>query len=265
MKHIFAFLLLLFPFVSFANDIASMSANDVIAIFDETLPFIEERMKKINPDLVNKMTNADNMDKIYEYQNFMVHYVFDEKVAQYVDMLYKHCEQTGCRILHIPDNAWETWNIDQPDKETPECYKNGDVGNERICPWPKDYDWSTMTLTNGEFIGFIDDLDQIHVYRMVTADTQGQVMLSLYETSWSHQEQIEYNNTTIYCNSEDRPYVRAYKECVAKDPEPNLYFKTCKDESLKNWAIAEHDKCLGEHHLPATIVSGGFFRTLKTW
>ena len=191
--------------------------------------------------------------------------MFDEKVAQYVDMLYKHCEQTGCKILHTSDNIWETWKIDQTNIKTPECYKDGDLAKERICPWPKDYDWSTMQLTQNQFIGFVDDLDKIHGYRMVTADEKGQVMLILYEASWSHQEQIEYDNTTIFCNSEDRPYVRAYKECVSNDPEPNPSFKTCKDESVKNWAISEHDKCLGDHYLPAAIISGGFFRNIKNW
>ena len=265
MKRLIVFLLLFIPFASFADDITSMSANDVIAIFDEELPLIENRMRKINPTLVDKMVNSDKMDKLYEYKNFLVHYVFDEKVAQYVDMLYKHCEQTGCKILHTSDNIWETWKIDQTNIKTPECYKNGDLANERICPWPKDYDWSTMQLTQNQFIGFVDDLDKIHGYRMVTADEKGQVMLILYEASWSHQEQIEYDNTTIFCNSEDRPYVRAYKECVSNDPEPNPSFKTCKDESVKNWAISEHDKCLGDHYLPAAIISGGFFRDIKNW
>lgn len=266
MKRLIAFLLLLFPFVSFANDIASMSADNVIAIFDETLPFIEERIKKINPDLVAKMANAENMDKIYEYKNFLVHHVFDEKVTKYVDMLYKHCESVGCRISHKTfSNAVEGWYIEQPDKESPECYKNGDVGNERICSYPKDYDWSTMELRQGEFVGLLDDFDKIHGYRLITADEQGQVMLNIYETSWSHQEQIEYDNKTIYCNSEERPYVRAYKECIARDPEPNPYYKRCQDEYITNWTISEHDKCLGEHYVPAAIISGGFFRTFKNW
>lgn len=258
MKHIFAFLLLLFPFVSFANDIASMSAKDTIAIFDETLPFIEERIKKINPDLVAKMANAENMDKIYEYKNFMVHHVFDEKVAQYVDMFYKNAELLE-RTIEMSDGDIKYYSINN-NKET-ECY----VGDKRICQYPIKWSFSHMTLGEDSFLAIIDDLDKIHGYRLIMADEQGQVMLNIYELSWSHQEQIEYENKTIYCNSEERPYVRAYKDCVAKDPEQNPYFKTCQDEALKNWAISEHDKCLGEHHVPATIISGGSFRTFKNW
>lgn len=265
MKHIFAFLMLLFPFVSFANDIASMSAYDSIAIFDETLPLIEERIAELNPDLTKRMINADKYDKIYEYNNFLVHHIFDKKAQYYIDMLYKHCEQTGCTVKHNTySDGSEGYTIEQTDSSTKrsECYKN----DARICPYPENYDFSWLELSPNHFQGLIDDLNSAHFYTISVDDRSGHFYLMFYENDFSHNMLVEYNNQAIICNSEDRPYVRAYKECVSNDPEPNPYFKTCKDESLKNWAIAEHDKCLEKYRSLFDVkVNGGAVSVFKNW
>ena len=265
MKRIFAFLLLLFPFVSFANDIANMSTNDTIAIFDETLPFIEERMKEINPDLVAKMANAENMDKIYEYQNFMARHIFDIKTKHYIEKLYNQAESMGYSVTNksFPDGT-QIYSVDQdPSMKTPECYKDGTMASDRICPYPMNYNFSHIQIRNNYFFQcLLDDMNTINYYKVVIQQREGFVYLNIDNTETSHAEQINYLNRRIYCSSEERPYVLAYKECIAKNPEQG----ECQDDGLDKLFTMEFEKCLGKYkYLPEMKISSGAFREFKTW
>lgn len=72
--------------------------HELEAFVSQELEIIEEKMKELNPRLVESAANDSDMVKIIKYNNWMAEYIFDEYRDFFVWDLRQQSEKTGRKI-----------------------------------------------------------------------------------------------------------------------------------------------------------------------
>lgn len=237
--------------------------SDLNQSLDQQLQIIEERVKQIDPEIVEKYANDGKYEKIYNYQHFLANRVYETKAEQFLNRLQEHAKSKGYKVTKASEGIDDTYILELPTyMKSPECYENGDIRDIRKCEYPKDYDFSLLSISESEIFFMLDNMETIYSYFVIrdgsgseigdeSKDVEsGEFMLELSETKLSHKEYLDFENRHIYCNwGAEIPYAKESNKCSKN----SILTKKCAE--IMQLSMEAYDECLGEYiYLPATDV-----------
>lgn len=104
-KTMLLLILLAIPEMSFADGFEDVAKDPAFAylqeykrIINQQLPIIEERMKNINPELVESVKNESDETKIIKYNNYLAEKTFDIYKESFLNDMEQQGKKTGREI-----------------------------------------------------------------------------------------------------------------------------------------------------------------------
>lgn len=132
-KLLFLSVLLCLPTFAWGNGEIEQNffsgVSDLKTFVAHELPIMEEKMRELNPSLVEAVANDSDMVKIIKYNNWMAEHIFEEYRDYFLWNLRQKSEQTGreiksryCPTCSYPTEYW----LDKGIMETDQCNGHSD-------------------------------------------------------------------------------------------------------------------------------------------
>ena len=272
MKRIFAFLLLMIiPTFCFGDKYDAVKQDSTFGylqeyseIMKQQLPIIEERMKQIDPDLVESYKDYTDVQKVVKYNNYLAEKTFNDYKDFFMWLMEQKSAESGRAIKNeIYENGREVYYwLDEGIMDSEQCnghklYKNKNNGRYEVnkmlrderkhtCLYPdgfEEYKITTQDFGSPYLSVSIDDhltniRAEYEVSLTIESDSDdpnnisNSVFLDVFKSVYNYQEWHQWRNQL---NQDIKDGMYQYVPKKKQDCNPAFGCKIIEIKDIEKW------------------------------